>query len=82
MLAPALGRHRRDGAFHNLEQHLLHTLARDVAGDRGVIGLAADLVDLVDIDNAALGALDIVVGRLQQLENDVLRHPRRHSRLR
>ena len=37
-----------------------------------VVGLAADLVDLVDIDDAALGALDIVVGRLQQLEDDVL----------
>ena len=31
-----------------------------------------NLVDLVDIDDAALGALDIVVGRLQQLEDDVL----------
>jgi len=50
----------------------LHALARDVASDRGVVGLAADLVDLVDIDDTALGAFDIVVGRLQQLENDVL----------
>ena len=45
---------------------------RYVAGDRGVVGLAADLVDLVDVDDAALGPLDIVVGRLQQLEDDVL----------
>src|SRR5262249_33067231 len=72
MLASALRRHRCDGAFHDLEQGLLHALARDVAGDRGVVGLAADFVDLVDIDDAALGALDIVVGRLQQLEDDVL----------
>ena len=50
----------------------MHALARDVAGDRGVVGLAADLIDLVDIDNAALGALDVVVGGLQQLEDDVL----------
>src|SRR5262249_45496092 len=27
MLAAALRRHRRDGAFHDLEQRLLHTLA-------------------------------------------------------
>src|SRR6516225_2555089 len=72
MLASALRRHRRDGAFHDLEQGLLHALARDVAGDRRVVGLAADLVDLVDIDDAALGALDVVVGGLQQLEDDVL----------
>src|SRR5262249_43325193 len=47
-------------------------LARNVAGDRRVVGLAADLVDLVDIDDAALGALDVIVGGLQQLEDDVL----------
>src|SRR6202040_2701134 len=40
MLASALRRHRRDGAFHDLEQGLLHALARDVARDRGVVGLA------------------------------------------
>ena len=72
MLAPALRRHRGDGALHDLEQRLLHALARDVAGDRRVVRLAADLVDLVDIDDAALRPLDIVVGRLQQLEDDVL----------
>src|SRR6266516_4480560 len=58
MLAAAVRRHRRDGTFHDLEQSLLHALARAVAGDRRVVGLAADLVDLVDIDDAALGALD------------------------
>jgi hypothetical protein len=72
MLASPLRRHRRDGAFHDLEQRLLHALARDVARDRRVVGLAADLVDLVDIDDTALRAFDIVVGRLQQLEDDVL----------
>src|SRR5262249_53579242 len=72
MLASALRRHRRDGAFHDLEQGLLYALARHVTGDRGVVGLAADLVDLVDIDDPALGALDVVVGGLQQLEDDVL----------
>ena len=38
----------------------------------GIVGLAADLVDFVDIDDAALRALDIIVGRLQQLQDDVL----------
>ena len=72
MLAAALRRHRGNGAFHDLQQRLLHALARHVAGDRGIVGLAADLVDFVDIDDAALRALDIVVGRLQQLQDDVL----------
>src|SRR3546814_9601699 len=34
MLAPALRRHARGRAFHQLEQRLLHALARYVAGDR------------------------------------------------
>ena len=72
MLAAALRRHGGDRAFHDLEQRLLHALARHVAGDGGVVGLAADLVDFVDIDDAALRPLDIVVGGLQQLEDDVL----------
>ena len=72
MLAAALRRHGGDGAFHDLEQRLLHALARDVAGDRGIVRLAGDLVDFVDVDDAALRLLDVVVGGLQQLEDDVL----------
>jgi hypothetical protein len=45
--------------FDHLEQRLLHSFPRHVASDRGVLGFAADFVDFVDIDDAALGALDI-----------------------
>ena len=38
----------------------------------GLSDLRRDLVDLVDIDDAALRPLDVVVGRLQQLQDDVL----------
>src|ERR1700734_613988 len=72
MLAAALRWHIRGRALHELEQRLLHALARDVADDRRAVGFAGNLVDLVDIDDAALRALDVVVGRLQQLENNVL----------
>src|SRR5580692_3082845 len=72
MLAAALRRNAGDGAFHDLEQRLLHALARHVAGDRGVVGLARYLVDLVDIDDAALRSLDVIVGGLQKLQNNVL----------
>ncbi len=72
VLAAALRRHRSDRAFHDLQERLLHALARHVAGDRGVVGLAADLVDLVDVDDATLRALDVVVGGLQELQDDVL----------
>jgi len=39
---------------------------------RGVIGLARDLVDLVNVNDAGLGLLDVVIALLQQLLNDVL----------
>ena len=55
-----------------LSKRLLHAFAGDVAGDGGVLVLAADLVDFVDVDDALLGAGDVAVGGLQQLEDDVL----------
>jgi hypothetical protein len=72
MLAPTLRRNAGHGAFDQLEQRLLHALARDVARDAGVVGLAGDLVDFVDVDDAALRTLDVVVAALQQLLDDVL----------
>ena len=71
-LRPPCGGTRGGGALHQLQQRLLDALARDVAGDRGIVRLAADLVDLVDIDDAALRPLDIIVGGLEQLQDDVL----------
>src|SRR6516165_7927498 len=72
VLASTLGRHGRDGPLDELQECLLHAFAGDVARDRRVIGLARDLVDLVDVDDAGLGLLDVVVALLQQLLNDVL----------
>src|SRR5262249_13174858 len=71
MLSAALGRHARHRAFDDLQERLLHAFARDVARDRGILGLARDLVDLVDVDDAALCLLDVVVGGLEQVEDDV-----------
>ena len=72
MLAATLRRHGGNRAFHDLQQRLLHAFARHVTRDRRVVGLAADLVHFVDIDDAALGAFDVVVGGLKQFQNDVL----------
>src|SRR3989442_1538582 len=72
VLPPALGWHVGHRALEDLEQGLLDALARDVPCDRGVLGLARDLVDLVDIDDAALGPLDVVIRRLEQAQDDVL----------
>jgi hypothetical protein len=72
MFPATLRRNRRRRPFHQLEQRLLHAFARHVARDRGVLRLARDLVDLVDIDDPALRPLDVVVRRLKQLEDDIL----------
>ena len=72
MLASALRRNVGDGAFQNFQQRLLHAFAGNIARDRRIFVLAADLIDFVDVDDAGLGAAHVAVGRLQQLEDDVL----------
>jgi hypothetical protein len=72
VLAPALRRHVGHRTLEDLEQRLLDAFARNIARDRGVAALAADLVDLVDVDDTLLGRRDVVVGRLQQPHEDVL----------
>src|SRR5277367_3343909 len=72
MLASALRGDTRNRTLHDLQQRLLHALARYIAGDRRIVRLAADLVDLVDVDDAALRPLDVIVRSLQQFQNDVL----------
>ncbi len=72
VLAASLRRDRGDRPLQDLEEGLLHPLPGDVPGDGGVLRLAADLVDLVDVDDPLLGPFHVVVGGLQQLEEDVL----------
>src|SRR6266404_9019952 len=71
MLAATLGRHVGNGAFENLKQRLLDPLAADIAGDGGVFVLLGNLVDLINIDDALLGLLDVAVRSLQKLQNNV-----------
>ena len=72
MLAAAGGRNACHRALKNLQQCLLNALARDIAGDGEVLGLAGDLVDLVHVNDADLRALDIAIGGVDELEQDVL----------
>ena len=72
MLAAALRRDVADRPFQHLEQGLLDALAGNVAGDADVLAGFGDLVDFVDVDDAALGRLDVEVGGVQQLEEQVL----------
>ena len=71
MLAPALRRHVGNGALDEFEQRLLHPFTRDVTRNGGAVALSADLVDFINVDDASLRPLDIVIRCLQELENDV-----------
>ncbi len=71
MLAATLGRHIAGGALEDLEQGLLDAFAAHVPGDGDVVGLAADLVDFVDVNDADLGPLDVVIGRLEEAQDNV-----------
>ena len=55
MLAAALRRDVANGAFEDFQQGLLDAFAGNVARDGDVLGLARDLVDFVNIDDAPAG---------------------------
>ena len=61
----------RPRALENLEQALLHAFAGHILRDGRVLAFAGDLVDLVDVDDAAFSLLDVVVGCFEQTHEDV-----------
>ena len=60
------------GAFQHFQQGLLHPFARDIPGNRDVLGGPANLVDFVDVDDATLCGFHIPVGGLQKPKQQVL----------
>ncbi len=72
MLAATLWRDVADRPFQNLQQSLLHPFSRNVAGDAGRIALAPNFIDLIDVNDAEFGALYIIIGTLQQPQDDIL----------
>ncbi|MPN13193.1 hypothetical protein SDC9_160513 [bioreactor metagenome] len=72
MLAPALGRYVGHRALQNFQKSLLHAFPGHVAGNGGVFALAGDLIDLVDVNDAPLGKLHVVVGGLDQAQENIL----------
>ena len=72
MLSTPLRRYIDRRTLQNLQQGLLHTLARHITCDGGVVALAGNFIHLVNKDDASLGLLDLVVGCLQQARKDAL----------
>src|SRR5690606_13893607 len=71
MLATALRWHRSGSPLQDLQEGLLHPLARDVPRDRRVLALPCDLVDLVDVDDPALALRNVEVRGLKKSHEDV-----------
>lgn len=49
-----------DVPLHDFEQRMLHPLARDISTDANVSPALANLVDLVDVNDAPLTAFDVL----------------------
>src|SRR5476651_629879 len=71
MFASALRRDVADRAFEDFQQRLLHAFAAHVACDGRAFRPARDLVNLVNVDDAALRALHVVIGILQEAQNNI-----------
>src|SRR5207244_2729594 len=61
-----------DRAFEHLQERLLNALARYVAGNRRILVLSPDLVDLINVDDARLRAFDVSAGVLDEAKDNVL----------
>src|SRR5258705_3769495 len=72
VLATALGRNGGDGALDDLEQCLLHSFTRHVAGYARVLRFPRDLVDFVDVDDSALALGDVEITGLEEANQNVL----------
>ena len=72
VLSAALGRYVGDGTLDDLQKRLLNALAAYVACDGGILAASGNLVDLVDVDYAALSRFDIVIGSLNESQQNVL----------
>src|SRR5262249_27027323 len=72
MLAAALGGNGGAGALNQLQKGLLHAFAADVSSDGNIGALACDFVNLVDVNDAALGFFHIKIRTLQKTYKDIL----------
>lgn len=70
-LRPPVGGNVADGAFNDFQQGLLHAFPGDVPRDGDVLGLAADLVDFIHIDDALFRLGYVKVRGLEKAQDDV-----------
>ena len=72
MLSAPLRRDVGNGSLQNFQQGLLHSFARNVPSDGRIFAFTGNLINFVDIDNAALRFLYVKIGRLNQAQQNIL----------
>ena len=72
MLSAALRGNICNCALKDLKKCLLNALAAYVTCDGDILGLLSDLIDLVDIYDACLGTLDVIISCNNKLQEDIL----------
>src|SRR6185437_3093640 len=72
MFPASLWRDKYVRTFQQFEQALLYTFTADVAGNRRVISLSGDLIDLIDVYATPLGGCYVIVTYLQETGQDAL----------
>ena len=72
MLTSTCWRNTCNGTLKNLQKCLLNAFTRDVTSNREVLGLASNLINLIDVDNTYLSAVNIAICGSNELKQDIL----------
>ena len=72
MLASSLRWHIHNATLKKLEHCLLHTLSRHISGDRRIVALTSDLIDLVDEHDSSLSSCNIIICLLEKTRENAL----------
>src|SRR5262245_66626167 len=70
VFSATLRRYTRHRCFTNLQQRLLYTFARDISGNRRIVRLPGDVLDVVASYDSALGSLYAVVRSMRRSDSD------------
>ncbi|MNU55736.1 hypothetical protein D3C71_448180 [compost metagenome] len=72
VLPSTLRRYRGYSTFKDLEQSLLNTFTGYIAGDGWILRFTGNFINFIDIDNPAFCFLHVIIGSLNQFEQNVL----------
>ena len=72
VLTASCWRNTSNRTLKNLQKCLLNAFTGDITSNREVLGLASNLINLIDVDNTYLSALNIAICGSNELKQDIL----------